>query len=333
MAYPYITKTLNTLTSLVNDFTLPGIKDQIKNTNYLTKKLLGNSKPIDGGDKIKQLLEYGNDRPRWMGEWDKRQYRVKEFATAAYFEWKNLFDSIVFSEKQLLVQAVGKNELMDMTLVGSKNLAKTFKAGMQDMTFKNSAAGTNEPYNMYDICVNYSAALAGIDPSDTRFAWWQARKLSLSGKAIDQISNPNDPYYIEAIMGMMFDELSSDNEKPDLIVTTKKTWRLLENLYRKSNRIISQKRVNGSFVLLDFDTAEIVADSKCPTGHMYFLNTNYLQFVHHKDFDFTPSEFREIPGEEKGFAMDVNWWGALTCSNRGYQGVITDIPESAVTIS
>jgi hypothetical protein len=335
MARPTLTKTLDTITVMVNDHLLPGIIDQIINTNYLTKKLLGQSKPVSGGDKIKQLLEYGDDRPQWMGEWDKVNYRVKEFATAAYFDWANLHDTITFSEKQLKVMATGKEAILDLTEVGGKNLAKTFRRGFQDMVFKGTAHTDKEPYNLYDIVDNYNGALAGIDPSDSRYAWWMARKLPLTGKTYAQLITPSDPYYLEKIIGAMYDELTSDNEQPNLIVTTKKTWRTYENLLRASNRYVGNKKVNGSFNILMFDQAEVVADSGVPAGYMYFLNTKYLGFKHHKDFDLKNgiSPFEKVSTGQKAFAGELTWYGAFTCSNRAYQGVVTGIPENPITIN
>ncbi len=333
MADPTLTKTLDTLTVLTRDHLRPRIIDQIINTNYLTKKLLGSSEPVSGGDQIKQLLEYGDDRPIWMAEWDKVEYRVKEFATAAYFTWAHLVDTIAFSEKQIRVQNTGKEAILKLLDVGSKNLAKTFRRGMQDMMFKNSAAASTEPFNLYDIIVNYSASLAGIDPSDSKYDWWQSRYLSLSGKTYAQWINPTDDYYMEKVIGAMYDELCSDNEHPDLIVTTKKTWRTYENLLRTQNRYQGKNHVNGSFSLLDFDQAEMVADSSCPSGHIYFLNTKYLQFVHHKDFNFTVGPFKEVTTGQEAFASKISWYGALTVSNRAYQGVIVSAPENPVTIT
>jgi hypothetical protein len=335
MSTPTLTKTLDTITVMVNDHLLPGIIDQILSTNYLTKKLLGQSKPVSGGDQIKQLLEYGDDRPQWMGEWDKVNYRVKEFATAAYYTWANLHDTITFSEKQLRVMNTGKEAVMDLVEVASRNLAKTFRKGFQDMVFKGEARDTNEPYNLYDIVDNYSAALAGIDPSDSNYAWWKARKVDLDGTAYADFVNPSADYYLEKVIGAMYDELTSDNEAPDLIVTSKKTWRTYENLLRQSNRYIGQKKVNGSFQILMFDQAEMVADDGVPAGNIYFLNTKYLGFKHHKDFGLGRgiSPFEKVPTGEKAFAGQMTWYGALVCSNRAYQGVIVNAPENPITIS
>jgi len=335
MADPTLTKTLDTLTVLCRDHLRPRIIDQISNTNYLAKKLMGKSEPVSGGDKVKQLLEYGDDRPVWMSEWDKVQYRVKEFATAAYFNWAHLVDTIAFSEKQIMVQNTGKEAILKLLDVGAKNLAKTFRRGMQDMLFKNSASDTTipEPYNLYDMIVNYNSSLGGIDPTDTKYAWWQAKYLSLSGKTYDNWVTPTEDYYMEKVIGAMYDELSSDNEKPDLIVTTKKTWRTYENLLRTQNRYQGMSKVNGSFSILMFDQAEMVADSSCPIGHIYFLNTKYLQFVHHKDFNFKVGPFKEVTTGEEAFASKISWYGAFTVSNRAYQGVIVNAPENPITIT
>lgn len=336
MADPTLTKTLNALNVVTREHLLPGMVDQIKNNgSYLANILLQKAEPASGGTQIEQLLEYGNDRPRWMGEWDKVQYNVKDLATAALFDWKRLNDTIVFSELDLKVKNVGKERLLSLAKIGSKNLVKTFKRGFGDMLFKNSARATNEPYNLYDIVVNYNASLGGIDPTDTKYAWWQSRILALSGVVYSQVTDPDDAsgYYLENIMGQMYDSLCSDNDHPTLIVTTRKIWRTYEQLLRNQNRYNSNMKVNGSFQVLMFDQAEVVADDKVPSGHIYFLNTNYLYFRYHPDFNFALSDYEKVTTGEKAYAAELDWVGALTCSNRGFQGVVTGVPENPLTIS
>jgi len=60
---------------------------------------------------------------------------------------------------------------------------------------------------------------------------------------------------------------------------------------------------------------------------MYFLNEDYLQFRHHKD------EFFRFEGFQKPINQNVRvakifWAGALTCSNRRFQGVVTGLPTA-----
>lgn len=336
MADPTLTRTLNAINAITRDHLLPGIKWQIKNnSSYLANLLLQKAEPADGGLQIEQLLEYGNDRPRWMGDWDKVQYNVKDLATAALYNWKRLNDSVVFNEMDLKVKNSGKAKIMSLATIGSKNLARTFKMGFGDMLFKNSARATNEPYNLYDIIVNNTTALGGIDPSDSKYSWWKARKLALSGVTYAELKDPNNAsgYYLENIFGQMYDSLSSDNEHPTVIVGTRKTWRLYEQLLRNQNRYTGNYEINGSYETLKFGLAKFVVDDKCPAGHVYFLNTNYLYFRYHPDFDFALSPFEKVTTGEKAYAAELDWVGALTCSNRGFQGVVTGLPENPLTIS
>jgi hypothetical protein len=89
----------------------------------------------------------------------------------------------------------------------------------------------------------------------------------------------------------------------------------------------------GSFELLKFGLANVAWDSKCPSGYMYFLNTNYLNFVVHKDFNFKLGDFKELSTGESAWGMDLTWYGSFVCSNRAYQGGIFGIPETSITIS
>lgn len=334
MPDPTLQRTLDTIASLTRDHLLPKMVDQIINVNYLTYRLLRKSKPVSGGIDIVQLLEYGDERPKWMGEWDKTTYEKREFATQARFGWCKLKDAIVFSEKALHVVNTGPEQILSMASVASKNVAKTFRRGFQDMIFANRAHTSKEPYNLYDIVYNYNVLLAGIDPTDSKYAWWKARKLTIPGtKTYANIDDPEDPYFLMKVIGAMYDALCSDNENPTVIVTTHNIWRHVEQIYRKQGVAdVKYRKVNGTFEVLEFGNAEIVWDSKCPAGHMYFLNDNYIYFKHHKNFNFKLGEFKELPTGEDAYGMDLKWWGALTVSNRAYQGGVFGIPETSLTI-
>jgi len=334
MADPTLTKILDTISVITNEVLLGDIVNQIIDTNYTCRKLLKNSEPVDGGTKMEVLLEYGDDRPRWMGEWDKVQYNVREYATAALFDWKNLMDNIVFSEMDLKVKNTGKARILSLAKIGSRNLVKTFKRGFGDMIFANRARLENEPYNLYDIIVNNTGELAGINPSDSKYAWWKANKLAIPGTVtLADLRDPQSEYFIQKVIGYMYDELSTDDEYPDLIVTTQNTWREYEHSLAHQKVLEDRKRANGSFMVLLFENGEITKDRRVPAGHMYFLNTKYIKFRHHKDFKFVLGDWQKVTTGEKAYALPLDWYGALTCSNRAFQGVITGIPETSISIS
>jgi hypothetical protein len=54
---------------------------------------------------------------------------------------------------------------------------------------------------------------------------------------------------------------------------------------------------------------------------MYFLNTNYLELVAHKDADMDEMDEKN-PTNQDGAVIPILWMGNMVCSNRKLQGVI-----------
>jgi hypothetical protein len=60
--------------------------------------------------------------------------------------------------------------------------------------------------------------------------------------------------------------------------------------------------------------------SGIPTAHAYFLNTDYLELVCHRDADMTEvPEMRAL--NQDAVVMPIIWMGNIVCSNRSLQGV------------
>jgi hypothetical protein len=58
-----------------------------------------------------------------------------------------------------------------------------------------------------------------------------------------------------------------------------------------------------------------------PASHAYFLNTEYLKLVVHKDADLEQVE-EQRPVNQDGVVIPILWMGNLVCSNRAQQGVM-----------
>jgi len=326
-----VTTIMTDLSIATRDYILPGIVYQIIESNYLAKRLLGKSEGVGGGDRIRVDLEVSKETINWLSEWDKVVYAPTEILDVAYYDWKWLNGSIVLSEKQVRVQNTGKEALFNIVKTKSKNLARTFKQGFGELLFKNAAAGSNQPVTLYDVIVNNTGTLAGINPSvDT---YWKAKKMAISDVTYDQWMDPAQVYYIEAVMRAMYGALTNDSEHPTLIVTTQAIFDDYEMILHTQNRYSSNSSVDGAFERLKFRGAQMVVDSNVPAGHMYFLNENYLMFKHSSAINFEMGPFEKVATGQHAYASELDWWGAFVCTNRAYQGVVTGIPVTTISIT
>ena len=329
-----ITRTLDTLNAVTRDHLIPSLVNQVIYSNYLAKRLLGKSKPTSGGEKIKQPLEYGEEDIAWLAEYDAVTYAPKEIATSAFYDWKWLNGTIALSEMDMKIKNAGKEALLDLVEVKSKNLSRRFKRGFGQLLFKDSASSANEPATLYDIITATTGTVGGIDASVTANAWWKSKKLAIGGGvSYANLTDSGNDNYIENVVRFMYGKLTNDVEHPTMIVTTQDIFDTYERMLHTQNRYEDKRKVDGGFELLSFRGANMVVDTHVPAGQMYFLNENYLHFRHHPDSNFKFTPFRRATTGQHVFVAELDWHGAFTCSNRAYQGVVTGIPTNALSLA
>lgn len=127
-------------------------------------------------------------------------------------------------------------------------------------------------------------------------------------------------------MTQMYGACTIDNDQPDLIVTTQ----VIFDAYESS--LQANKRFDGDSVLADagfqslrFKGATVVVDSHVPAGHMYFLNTDYLDFKVHSKRNFAFEDFKTVEYADK-MQSRIFWMGNLVCTNPRMQGMLAGGP-------
>ena len=76
-------------------------------------------------------------------------------------------------------------------------------------------------------------------------------------------------------------------------------------------------------VSMKYKTADVFFDSSggIPAQHAYFLNTDFLEMVVHRDANMDmPEELRSV--NQDAIVMPILWQGNLVCSARFLQGVM-----------
>ena len=88
-------------------------------------------------------------------------------------------------------------------------------------------------------------------------------------------------------------------------------------------RYTDETKANAGFVSLKYKGADVIFDggSGIPTNTAYFLNTDYLELVVHKDADMTVMDELK-PYNQDAAVVPVLWMGNMTVTNRALQGVM-----------
>jgi hypothetical protein len=191
------------------------------------------------------------------------------------------------------------------------------------------------PGNVDDAVCGYNRSLGGIN-SDSK-SWWDA-KLGTFSTMLADASNNVAPTFSEWTsttngvadgvkkMTQMYGACSIDNDQPDLIVTTQVIYDAYESSLQGNKRFDGDASLgDAGFQSLRFKGASVVVDSHCPAGHMYFLNTKYLDFKVHAKRNFAMEDFKALEAKD-AIQARIFWMGQLVCTNPRMQGLLVGGP-------
>ena len=126
-------------------------------------------------------------------------------------------------------------------------------------------------------------------------------------------------------MTRVYGQCSVDADQPDIIVTTQHISDLYETALMSKKRFVGTETAVGGFTGLQFKNAVVVVDSHCPDGHMYFINSNYLDYKVHSARNFAFEDFRTRENYDAQIAR-IFWMGQMVCTNPRMLGCLVGGP-------
>lgn len=113
-----------------------------------------------------------------------------------------------------------------------------------------------------------------------------------------------------------------------MIVTTPEIYSAYESALQANKRWQGSDDLGDiGFSSLAYKNAQVVIDSHCPAGHMYFLNTRYLDYKVNSNRSWELEDFRNLEGSDTLQARLFHMC-QLTCSNPRMQGLLVGGPTT-----
>jgi len=205
------------------------------------------------------------------------------------------------------------------------NAMRTFKNNLSSDIYSDGTA-TNQINGLQAIvAATNTNTVGGI--SGSTYSFWrnvvQSAAAPISGSAITPSKTT-----IKTMMNQLWLELSSGNDGPDIIVSSNDYFTFFWESLQDNQRYVGNDTdlAKAGFDSLKYMKADVVAEgganigSGVPASTMYFLNTDYLQLVVHKDANMAEvPEMRSI--NQDAVVIPIIWQGNLVCSNRQRQGI------------
>lgn len=286
----------------------------------LNKK--GKIRPFDGGTKILEELEYGEGDMIWYSGYDAINYQTKELFSAAEYNMKLCAVPVGISGEEQLMNS-GREQMINLFEKRIANAEKTMKNKMAAAIYGDGTASSGKTIGGLQLLVAddpTSGTVGGINRATSGNEFWRNQAATAqSALTSDTIRPAMDNLYLKCCR---------NTDKPDLIVADDTMYTLYEQSLTPLQRFTDPKVAEAGFTSLKFKGADVIFDGgqggACPTGHMYFLNTDYIYLRPHKD-----RNMKVIGGDRMAINQDalyriIGWAGNLTMSNASLQGVLVN---------
>lgn len=307
------------------------LADNVTDNNALLSRLKerGNIRPISGGTKIVEELEYGESDTYWYSGYDTLTFNNPQLFTAAEYELKLLAAPIGCSGEELLKNS-GRERVIDLMEAKIKNAEKSLMNQMSVGIYSDGTGNSGKQLTGLKALVAddpTSGTVGGINRATSGNEFWH----NYAKSSADLTTSNASKIYEE--MNSAFLACSRGSDKPDLIVADDSMYKTYEASLVPQQRFTNAKLGEAGFENLKFKGADVIYDGgmggKCPAGHMYFLNTEYLKLRPHRERNFKLIGDRErVAINQDAIYRIIGWAGNLTMSNASLQGVLFD-PSAA----
>lgn len=296
--------------------------------NRISKR--GNARPFSGGREIWQEIEYAeNSTVGWYSGYQVLNVSPTNIFTAATFPIRQAAVAVSISGLEEL-QNSGEEQMIDLLRGRISNAERTLfdliAYGIySDGTTTNSIGGLQ-----YLVSTTPASTVGGIDGNT--WAFWKniAYGAITDGGAATTAAN------IRRYMDSIYVQLVRGTDRPDIIVGDNTTWRLFNESLQPIQRITNAELANAGFSTITYmDNIPVVLDGGfqgysgdviplggVPSGYMYFLNTNYVQYRPHSDRNFVPLNPDRFSINQDAMVKLLAWAGNMTISNRRLNGVL-----------
>lgn len=302
------------------------VADNISKHNALYRRIAakGKARTEDGGLSLVVPLEYANNSTyqRYSG-YDTLNINAVDVLTSAEFAWRQVAVNVTASGLELRTNS-GDSKFIDMAAKKLKNAVKSAANGMS-MDMYSDGTLANQVGGLQALVSDTGTGTVGGINSSTYVFWQnlvQSAAAPLQGGSAITLSAAT----IEQQMLQLWIKLTRGADMPDLIVMSDDYYAMYEASQTSIKRYTadgSQNFVGGAGPSIKYKTADVFFDSSggIPSQHAYFLNTDYIEMVAHKDANW------EIMDEMSSINQDavvtpILFQGNMVVSNRSLQGVM-----------
>jgi hypothetical protein len=301
------------------------LADNVSKANVLLNRLerKGKRKTFDGGTKILQELEYGeNGTFGWYSGYDPLNITPSEVMTSAEFDIKQASVAVSISGLEELKNS-GDEKMIDLLESRIENAEKTFKNQMGAAVYADGTAAGGKAIGGLSLLVPdapTTGTVGGINRANWTF--WRSQKYAGVADGGGAVSAAN----IQTYMNRLYLTLCRGTDSPDLIVSDNLYYRYYWESLTPNQRFTNPQLAEQGFQNLKYQGADVSfdggMDTICPAAHMFFLNTDYIYMRPHVARQYVPLGADRFATNQDAMVKLIGWAGNMTLSGAKFQGVL-----------
>lgn len=317
----FATLATTTLQNFAND-----IFDNVVTNNALLSHLrkAGNIKVVGGGRQFTHPVFYQqNNTFAAISKLGTIPLTIQDNITRAVYDIKVIAGSVVLSQVEQAMNAGDKEKLIDYVEEKKMEAEVTLSEILGDQIFSTSvtASGSDNmdsiPY-LINTVPTAQTDVGGIDSTAAGQTFWRNWVYSTVVSAFGTS---------QAGLTAMENVLTNTTygrQGPKIVITTKAAWSLYELALTANVRYSKLEDGDAGFKNLLYATLPVMFDDNCPTGRMYFIDTDSLRLQVLSQGNMVMTAFEQSHNQLISSAL-LYVLCNLTCGSRRTQGVVASI--------
>ena len=303
------------------------VTDNVTKHNALLARMKakGKIKTVGGGYEIAERIEYAENGTyqRYAG-YDALNTNASDVLTTVKYPYRQVALHVTASGRELRMNS-SKEAMINLVKTRKENAIRT--ATNQFSIDMYSSGALSEQVNGLQnlIQTNGQGTVGGIDSATWTF--WRNKFREATGTNTAASPSVANAVTFKGDMNNMWLSLNRGTDRPDLIVMTHDFYTLYEVGEQDKQRYADSDLAKAGFTTLKYKSADVIFDDNAnfaTTGETaYFLNTNYLYLVQHREAQWTP-DAEKTPTNQDAVVVPIYWMGNLVCTNRALQGRLID---------
>lgn len=280
----------------------------------------------DGGTEIALPLAYAENGTyqRYSG-YDGLNTAASDVLTTAKFDWMQIALHVVSSGREIRMNMGNRQRMINLVKARKDNALRTAANNLSVDVYSDGAL-TNQIGGLANLIqTNGQGTVGGIDSGT--FTFFRNKFKEATGTNTAASPSAANAAQFKGDMNSLWLQQVRGADKPDTIILSHDFYSLYELGEQQLQRYMNEKMAEAGFVGLKYKTADVIFDDNANFATTaekgFFLNTDYLYLVQHKEAKWTPDEEKR-PTNQDAVVVPIYWMGNLVCSNRSLQGCIFD---------